>query len=361
MKLSIIIFTARGLALSLAVQKVLEQEIDVNIYTKYMILSETDKVPMKEKGNVRAEYINKDLLTWTGEQFQSQNALLFIGACGIAIRAIAPFVRNKLEDPAVLVMDEAGRFVIPVLSGHYGGANELAEIIAEKLGGTAVLTTATDVNRLFAVDVFARKNDLVICNRKGIKEVSSAVLAGERVTIAIAGNYQGKLPKELTLVSYPAMGKASVIVSPFAEDVGRTDLQLCPKAYIVGIGCRRGKSLSEIEEVVKKQLLKVGIRQESLVSLASIDRKKEEVGLLEYAKKYHLPFQTFSEEELKHIPGEFTFSSFVQEQVGVDNVCERAAMAACKEGGRLLIRKYAENGITVAIAERKWSVTFDEI
>lgn len=360
MKLSIISFTERGRALSMTVQNVLEQEIDVTVYTKCKIL-ETNKVPMKGKGNEGPEYIKKDLLTWVGEQFQSQNALLFIGACGIAIRTIAPFVKDKLEDPAVLVMDEAGRFVIPVLSGHYGGANGLAEIIAEELGGTAVLTTATDVNNLFAVDVFARKNGLVICNRKGIKEVSSAVLAGKKVTIAMACNYQGRLPEELTLISYPVVGKASIIISPFLEDVVKADLQLCPKVYIVGIGCRRGKSLLDIEEVVKRQLLKVGIRQESVASLASIDRKKEEVGLLEYAEKYNLPYQTFSEEELKHIPGEYTFSSFVQEQVGVDNVSERAAMAACGEGGRLLTRKYPENGITVAIAERKWSVTFDEV
>ncbi|WP_313134624.1 cobalt-precorrin 5A hydrolase [Anaerocolumna sp.] len=361
MKLSIISFTSRGLALSLSVQKDMGQEMEVNIYTKYKRLPEVDKAHAKEEGNGKAEYIKENLLTWTGEQFHSENALLFIGASGIAIRAIAPFVKDKLEDPAILVMDEAGRFVIPVLSGHYGGANELARRIADKLGAVAVITTATDVNRLFAVDVFARKNNLVICDRKGIKEVSSAVLAGEKVTIAIAGDYDGKLPEELALISYPAMDKASVIVSPFLEDGEKTDLQLCPKAYILGVGCRRGKSLSEIEEVIGKELLKAGIRRESLAALVSIDRKKEEVGLLEYAKKYHLAYQTFSEEELKNIPGEFTSSSFVQEQVGVDNVCERAAMAACGEGGRLLTKKYPENGITVAIAERKWSVTFDEI
>jgi len=166
MKLSIISFTSRGLTLSLSVQKALGQEMKVNIYTKHKILPETDKAHLKEEGNGKAEYIKENLLTWTGEQFHSKNALLFIGASGIAIRAIAPFVKDKLEDPAILVMDEAGRFVIPVLSGHYGGGNELAKIIEEKLSAVAVITTATDVNRLFAVDVFARKNDLVICDRR---------------------------------------------------------------------------------------------------------------------------------------------------------------------------------------------------
>ncbi len=407
MKLSVISFTAGGAALSAAVREALEQEAEVTVYTKHKS-SESGEDDFRETGrsekadstrasggiekadstkeydrfgkadstkghgklgkisnitencNQWAEYVRDTLSAWTGAQFHSQNALLFIGASGIAVRAIAPYVKDKLEDPAVLVMDEAGRFVIPLLSGHYGGANELAEKLAERLGATAVLTTATDVNGLFAVDVFARKNNLIICNRNGIKAVSSAVLAGERVTMAIAGDHQEKLPVELTRVLYPPADRVSVVVSPYRKDAGRAELQLCPRAYYIGIGCRRGKLLSEIEDAVEKQLQKAGIRREALAALASIDLKMREPGLLQLAEKYHLPFQTYSQEELKRIPGEFTASFFVQEQVGVDNVCERAALAASGEGGRLLIRKYAENGITVAMAVRKWSVTFDE-
>lgn len=341
MRLSVISFTARGAALSLEIQKRLEQDMEITVHTGHKALPGS-------------------LHQWAGEQFQEQNALLFIGACGIAVRAIAPFVKDKLKDPPVLVMDEAGRFVIPVLSGHFGGANELAETLAEKTGAAAVITTATDVNGLFAVDVFAGKNKLAVCNREGIEKVSSAVLAGEEVTVAIAGICKGKPPQELTLVPYPAKEKVSVIVSPFAEDAGRADLQLCPKAYVLGIGCRRGKPLRELEEAMKRQLKKTGLRREALSALASIDRKKEEKGLLELADKYQLPFLTFSSEELNTVYGDFFSSSFVREQTGVDNVCERSAIAACGKDGILVSKKYAENGITVAIAEQKWSVTFDE-
>ncbi len=358
MKLSIISFTARGLSLSLSLQKSLEQELDITVYTKQKALEQEADIAVSADG--RAIYVKDGLIQWTGEQFHARTALLFIGACGIAVRAVAPFVRDKLEDPMVLVMDEAGRYVIPVLSGHYGGANELAERIAKKTGAAAVITTATDVNSLFAVDVFARKNGLAICNSAGIKKVSSAVLAGERVTMALAGSHKGEPPKEVVLIPYPAENKVSVLVSPFAEDPHKADLQLCPKAYVVGMGCRRGKPLREIEEAVDKQLAKAGIRREALAALASIDRKKEEAGMLAYAEKYELPFLTFSEEALNDVPGDFTSSPFVQEQVGVDNVCERAAVAACGKNGRLILKKYAENGITTAIAELKWSVTFDE-
>ncbi|SHK45616.1 cobalt-precorrin 5A acetaldehyde-lyase [Anaerocolumna jejuensis DSM 15929] len=365
MKLRIVSFTRRGMELSRRVGEALKEERETDLFTKFGGFSEREYKEKPESTDKVCEHrmavrIIENLSRWTGEQFEEGNAVLFIGACGIAVRTIAPFVKDKLSDSPVLVMDEAGSFVIPILSGHYGGANELAEEIAEKLGGTAVLTTASDVNGLFAVDVFARKNELAICNRKGIAKVASAVLNQETVTAAVAGEYRGKVPEELTLVPYPVTQRVSFLVSPFLADAEYADLQLCPKAYVVGIGCKRGKALKEIEEVVGRQLEQAGIRLEAVAALASIDRKKGEEGLVRYAEKYRLPFMTFSSEVLREITGEFTTSSFVEEQVGVDNVCERSAMAACKEGGSLLLSKYAENGITVAIAKRKWSVAFDE-
>jgi len=341
MKISIISFTERGAALARTVRNSLARETESTLFTKHRGLPD----------HLEAGYVEESLSRWAGERFREHSALLFIGACGIAVRAIAPSVRDKLEDSPVLVMDEAGRFIIPLLSGHFGGANGLAERIAEKTGAVPVVTTATDVNGLFAADVFARRNRLAVCNRSGIATVSSALLAGKPVTMAVAGSCTGSWPKELTPAPYPVNGRASVIVSPFAADAEKADLQLCPRACVLGIGCRRGKSFPEIEEAVEKQMKKAGLRRESLAAVASVDRKKDEHGL---------PFLTFSADRLKAVGGGFASSAFVEEQMGVDNVCERAAMAACGEDGKLLVRKYAENGITVAIAQKKWSVSFDE-
>ena len=350
MKISIISFTAKGAALAQSIGGKLKSDMETAVYTKHRGLPDS----------LKAMYVEKNLTRWVEERFQEHSALLFIGACGIAVRAIAPSVKDKLEDSPVLVMDEAGRFVIPLLSGHFGGANELAETIAQLSGAVPVITTATDVNDLFAVDVFARKNKLAVCNRGGIATVSSSVLAGKTVTMAVAGPCTGNWPEELTPVPYPVDGKASVIVSPFTADAEKADLQLCPRAYVIGIGCKSGKAFSEIEEGAEKQLRKAGIRWEALAAVASVDRKKDEQGLLEFAEKHRLPFLTYSADRLSQIDGDFSSSAFVEEQVGVDNVCERAAVAACGEDGKLIVRKYAENGITVAIAEKKWSVTFDE-
>lgn len=350
MKISIISFTEKGAVLARTVRNGLAREMETVLFTKHRNLPD----------DLKAVYVEESLSRWAGERFREHSAVLFIGACGIAVRAIAPSVRDKLKDSPVLVMDEAGRFVIPLLSGHFGGANELAERIAEKTGAVPVVTTATDVNGLFAADVFARRNRLAVCNRSGIETVSSAVLAGKPVTMAVAGSCTGNWPKELTPVPYPVDGRASVIVSPFAADAEKADLQLCPKAYVLGIGCRRGKSFPEIEEAAEKQMKKAGLRCEALAAVASVDRKNDEQGLLKFAEKHDLPFLTFSADALKTVGGDFASSAFVEEQVGVDNVCERAAMAACGESGRLVVKKYAENGITVAIARKKWSVSFDE-
>ncbi|MBW7571285.1 cobalt-precorrin 5A hydrolase [Caproiciproducens faecalis] len=351
MKISIISFTAKGAALAQSVGEKLQQEMETAVYTKHRGLPDS----------LKAVYVEQNLSRWAGGQFQAHSALLFIGACGIAVRGIAPSVKDKLEDSPVLVMDEACRFVIPLLSGHFGGANELAERIAQMTGAVPVITTATDVNGLFAADAFARKNKLSVCNRSGIEIVSSSLLAGKTVTMAVAGTCSGSWPEELTQVPYPVDGKASVIVSPFTGDAEKADLQLCPKAYVIGIGCKRGKPFSEIEEAAEKQLRNAGIRWEALAAVTSVDRKKDEPGLLEFAKKHRLPFLTYSADSLNQISGDFSSSAFVEEQLGVDNVCERAAVAASGESGKLIIRKYAENGITVAIAEKKWSVSFNEI
>lgn len=351
MKLAIISFTEKGKALSKQVKQSVTHGYEVELYckSKHCRPDPEDIVEWKER-----------TVTWAEKQFAQKNALLFIGACGIAVRAIASSVRDKLTDAPVLVMDETGTFVIPILSGHYGGANELAEWIAETMGAQAVVTTATDRNRKFAVDVFAGKNNLIIQNREGIKEISAAILAGEQVTIALEGVYRGEIPKELTLVASNPMTACDILLSP-NQPKGRCRLWLCPRVWILGIGCKKGKTAEEIEEAVKEALQVLGLNMAAVAGIASIDRKKEEPGLCEFARKQKLPFTVFTGQELAEIKGTYTTSEFVSCQMGVDNVCERAAMAGAGEGGTLKLKKQAKNGITVAAAIGKWSVEFGAI
>ena len=339
MKVSIISFTLNGIELSLKIKKEFPKE-ELLLYTK---CSHAEK-NLVESG---ISYVEETLSEWTGNQMREHRSLLFIGACGIAVRAIAPFLTDKLNDVPVLVMDEQGRFVIPILAGHVGGANEFALFLAKRMQSTPVITTATDLNDCFAVDLFAKRNALHIVNKDGIAKVSSRILAGEEVTMAVE---EGHLQEEVP---------ADILVASAAYGEGRL-LTLRPKEYVIGIGCRKGKEAEQIDDFVQRVLKESGILIEQVAAFTSIDRKKDEEGILWMSSHYGIPFVTYSAEELQQVVGNFHASDFVKSQVGVDNVCERAALRFSGPSGTLIMGKQAENGITVAIAKRRWSVSFYE-
>lgn len=157
----------------------------MEVFTKCSRLSDENIKNSTDENYRNITYISQNILDWTAAQMSEKKALIFIGACGIAVRAIASSVNNKLKDSPVIVIDELGQFVIPILSGHVGGANELAVLLAALMNATPVITTATDINNKFAVDVFAKKCRLAIVNKDGIARVSSKVLAGKVVTLSV--------------------------------------------------------------------------------------------------------------------------------------------------------------------------------
>ena len=333
-------------------------------------LAEKIKEIMKVYGNVQVtsgKEKNISLQAWTENAFSKAQVLIFVGAAGIAVRAIAPFVQDKFKDPAVLVVDEKGTYVIPVLSGHVGGANAYALQLAEKLQAQAVITTATDINQKFAVDVFAKKNQLFIKDRAWAKEISAAIRGGVKIGFFCEGQVTGTIPEEV--VTEQVIG--TMLEEVVAEEGKVTErnrinvgihntCQLIPKAVTVGIGCRKGKSAEEIEIFVLEQLGKQQIAMESISCVASVDKKKNEAGILAFCEKYGLEFQIFSPEELERVPGEYTQSEFVEKTIGVGNVCERAAICAWKQNrAHILQPKTAQNGKTLAIAEKEWSVRFE--
>lgn len=370
MILSIISFTEKGIQLSKKIENALKtaQEVKIRLYTKCKMFPVINWAgeQIQEKC-VRVVYVEESITDWAGEQMQAKNALLFIGACGIAVRAIAPYLISKLQDVPVLVMDESGHHIIPILSGHMGGANGLAESIAEKTGAEPVITTATDIRRKFAVDLFAKKNGFAIINKEGIAKVSAKVLAGREVTLSVMPERtkersrikESSLPAGVRLVPYPPAGFADIVVSSENKEFDASIL-LSPREYVIGLGCKKGKSADEIDQFVSKKLANLGIATTQLFALASISQKAKEQGIVAWCSRQGIPFWTYTAEELEEMEGDFAESSFVKEQVGVGNVCERAAVRACGQNGKLIARKEAENGITIAVAQREWKVCFDE-
>ena len=284
----------------------------------------------------------RPLADWTAESFISCEALIFVGAVGIAVRSIAPHIRSKASDPAVICVDENGHFVVPILSGHLGGANALAKQIAALTGGEAVITTATDLNGLFAVDLWAKAQDMAVLQPERIKTVSAKLLRGETITADCPRPIAGEAPE------FVRLGRdADVIVSYRRLESGA--LQLVPRVLTLGVGCRRGTEAEALEAVFRQFCAERGIVPEAIECACSIDLKQNEAGLLAFCGSHGWPLRYYSAQELRSTAGDFTASAFVEATAGVDNVCERSAVLA--SGGELIEKKYARNGVTFALAE----------
>lgn len=286
------------------------------------------------------------------EAFAHSDALIFVGACGIAVREIAPYVSDKRTDPAVICIDERANFVISLLSGHIGGANALTTVLAKALSATPVITTATDVNGRFSVDNWAIRHSFIIDDMKSAKVVSAAILEDD-VPLCCEKNVTGRLPSGITLGN---TGKLGIYVSYHSNNPFDRTLHLTPKALRVGIGCRRGTTQDSIEMAIQSVFKDNGLNPAAICGVYSIDLKKDEIGLLEACQRNKWKVQFYSTEELARVPGQFTPSQFVYSVTGVDNVCERAALL---DAERLIVKKTALNGVTVAVAEKHWEVCFD--
>lgn len=284
------------------------------------------------------------LSDWTQKHFTDDDGLVFVGAVGIAVRAIAPYIEKKWKDPAVVAVDECARFAVPLLSGHLGGANRLARAVSEVCGAQAVITTATDVNGVFAVDEWARCQGLSVIDPQHIKVISGKLLAGGSVKVYNSYSIEGECP--------PGVEIAETLPADVAVSVREEEavLSLAPKIVVLGVGCRKGTPQSTIESVLERFLQQNKLHIESICAVASIDLKKEEPGLIAFCNSHGWEFQTCTAEELRQVSGEFTPSAFVRQITGVENVCERSAVFA--SGGGLLIKKFAAGGVTMAAAEK---------
>ena len=221
------------------------------------------------------------LSEWTAENFQKSDALIFIGAVGIAVRAIAPHCKSKATDPAVIVLDERGRFSIPILSGHLGGANDLAKKLASICGAVPVITTATDIEGVFAVDEWAKAQNCHVLEPGRIKTVSSTLLAGKVVYYDSQWKITGTQPKNVFPADENHQADFSVTLYPQSDA-----LHLVPKICVLGVGCKRGTSAEHIEATFKQFCKKTGCAPQSICACASIDLKKDEPGLLEFCQNH---------------------------------------------------------------------------
>lgn len=351
-KVSIISFTKEGGNLSRRILHYLRQ--NQFLCTGYQKTSSAEKpFPGQTSApSVPLLPVPYSLTQWTGEQFSSVDILIFVGAAGIAVRALAPWVKDKFQDPAVLVMDEQGTFVIPLLSGHMGGANAYARMLAAAFQALPVITTATDLHQCFAVDVFAREHGLWITDRKLAKQMSAEALRGNPIGVFSDIPVNAEELPGCTLNIPGCINLYLGIWKPekWPPNVPRKHtLQLVPPCLTLGIGCRKNIAQDVLTLQVNEGLEEWGIWPQAVRKAATITLKKEEKALHELCRERQWELCWFSPEELMQAEGEFSYSAFVQQTTGADNVCERAAVLGA--GAPLLFPKTIKKGVTLAAAQ----------
>lgn len=279
------------------------------------------------------------------------DAIVCIMAAGIVVRAVAPLCKEKNSDPCVLVIDEKGQFVISLLSGHIGGGNELSRIIADKLGAQAVITTASDVTDHTALDLWAKKNKLLVTDKKKLTSLSAKIVNNGSITIYTDCAIE-QLPQDMVQVTIA--GGADLIVSNRIH----TDcdaLLLRPCNICIGIGCNRGTKACDFKTAVTELLKKAKISPESVESYASIDLKIDEAGMLDFVNGEQRPIHFYTKDQLNSVDG-VSSSAAVINATGAKGVAEPAAVLAAAQKNcstELLVRKHKWKDVTAAIAERK--------
>jgi cobalt-precorrin 5A hydrolase len=294
------------------------------------------------------QVISGNLVTFTGELFEKYKHIVFIMAAGIAVRCIAPYIRHKSTDPAVVVVDEQGKFAISLLSGHLGGANEVAEKIAGATGAIPVITTASDIKGLTSVDMLAKHHGLIIHDLDEAKQVTALMVNGHKVAVVNETVYDIPLSGQTDTADADGLvfitHKETITYNkPFAW-------LLVPNIFI-GIGCRRGTGSDTIYTLIMRKLSECNIDKRCIRHLASVDLKADEPGIREACRLLGVTPVFISRGEIQEVEHLFAPSQFVKEATGVSSVCEPAAYIAGGRDGRFLLHKQSENGVTVAFFE----------
>jgi cobalt-precorrin 5A hydrolase len=291
------------------------------------------------------------------------DGFVLLMATGIVVRMIAPLLESKATDPAVVVMDDAGKFSISLVSGHLGGANELAERCAFICGARAVITTATDANELPSFDMLAKEQGWVIDDLSQVKLLNSLLLDGEEIAVVDCGGrtrtwFRGRC----RLSFYDTLAKAVasrakgvlVVSNRHIPPRNRPDnlLILRPRNLVLGIGCNRGTSLQEIDELVGTHLRRMLLSVKSISCIATARAKADEAGLIAYAEQLGVPLRCYESSELNAVAIPSPPSQHALAAIGAIGVAEPAALLA-SGGGRLLLKKVKSENVTLAVAEMR--------
>lgn len=294
----------------------------------------------------------KSLIERAMENYKS---IVFISSTGIAIRFITPYIKHKTKDPAIISIDDLGRFTISLLSGHLGGANKLTKEIANYIDSIPVITTASDIRGFEALDLFIRENDYYIEDKTNLTKIMAMMVNEKKI---------GFFSEDIELIDYPHLKiikdinsiedvEALILIS--SKKMVNLNLKipyilLRPKNINIGIGCKKGISHTRIIQAIERELDDLKLSNKSIKEMATVEIKKDEDGIIAASKYYNCPLKIFTIEELKEVEDKFEGSDFVKKTIGVSCVSEPCAYLL---GGEMLSSKSKHNGITISISKEK--------
>lgn len=354
--IAVVAITRRGVETALKIKEALDKSG----------LNSTVYAPKKYNQN-GVVALDKKLADFIKDTYSTVDALVAVMATGIVIRSVAPYLESKLTDPAVIGVDVTGKFVISLLSGHYGGANELTKTIAKGIDATPVITTASDVTGKVSVDELAKTLHLTIQNPESLVAVNSAIVNGDHLVIVLSGDV--KIPtnaiscyeikkaengvQALEIINHYDAG---VIIThePLSIDKFVKPFTILKTKYIVvGLGARKDSTADSIIEAVDASLERVHVPLSRVNRFATVDIKKTSKPMVEAVERLGAPLEFLSVDALRSLNHSDLSpdSAMVQEKIGVGGVCERAALIVAGKNSKLLLKKTKLNGVTVAVAE----------
>lgn len=296
----------------------------------------------------------KDVKHNINKTFYEYDVLIGIMASGILIRSIAPLIKNKYDDPAVLLIDEKGKFVVSLLSGHLGGANKISLKIAKLLNAQEIITTSTDLNNKFGIDTLANMFYWNIFNKNLILLFNKGILNNEPLKIKANKNidYLKEYFNNFTLEIDLRNNENNL--SKFSFTLNNKEILAEERLIVLGIGCKKNKSKDDILNAINIALnnLNLPIERINLISTASI--KKDESGIKEISKELNKKLVIVDIEDIKNFKCKYcSKSKFVKKVFGIDGVCEQSALITAGSESQLIHKKIGINGVTIALAISK--------
>ncbi|MEM3103615.1 MAG: cobalamin biosynthesis protein [Candidatus Nitrosocaldus sp.] len=359
-RVAVVAITKHGLEIAGRLKSIMH---DWDVYAPEKFRSEQVTSMMME-----VKWYNEPSAVLIARLFSSYNALVCIFSLGAVIRMIAPHIRDKRSDPAVLVIDDAAKFVISALSGHLGGANALARLVARILNSTPVITTAADVNETIAVDLLGSEFGWRIdeASEHNITMLSAAMVNEEQIGIYQDAGERGwwskELPKNVRIFNsmdeLNASGLKALIITDRLIERDRYDELLAravvyrPKSLVVGLGLHWDTSSDEIARGIEHTFKDARLSMHSIRCIATLERGYEVKGLKEFSERTGIPVEYYTKEQLASIQVPNP-STLVKMYEGTPSVAEAAALASASSKGGRDMEKDGEKGKAELVVEKR--------